>query len=137
MAKPFGGFGSAVRLWDADRNALHTLDAHDARVVGVAFAGDAERGRLLVSASADKTARVWALALPAAVAPLQTVALAFTPHSLAVWPAPGALKIAAAGDHFGPGGLSVWPSALAGSALSLGDCPHRHGHDRKRHRRSV
>jgi WD40 repeat protein len=76
-----GGADGAVRLWDArTRRSEHVLAGHDGEVTGLAFTPD---GRFLLSASRDRSARVWDLRRGEAVRTLPhpdlVLGLALTP----------------------------------------------------------
>jgi WD40 repeat protein len=53
--------GKKASIWDAETGALlTTLEGHTGEVYSVAFSPDGER---VVTASSDKTARLWSAAL--------------------------------------------------------------------------
>ena len=54
-----GSMDETVRLWDVETGAcVRTLEGHGDVVYSVRFSPD---GRMVVSCSADRTARVWLL----------------------------------------------------------------------------
>jgi WD40 repeat protein len=63
-----GSEDTTVGIWDSKRGRLLSrLEAHKKRVQSVAFSGASSERRLMVTASWDKTARVWDVSDPKAV----------------------------------------------------------------------